>query len=55
MVDTTFTSSYIVTDTEIETLIGGEYLTTPVVPDLVKRACLEEAITIYQAGTRVHG
>lgn len=30
---------------------GGEYLTTAVVPDLVKRACLEEAIAIYQAGS----
>jgi hypothetical protein len=30
---------------------GGEYLTTAVVPDIVKRACLEEAIAIYQAGS----
>lgn len=116
MVDTTFTNSYIETDAELETLIGGDkrasaialkaapstdqewycqeatrhidslvlrgqkgdltttsgvatqtlefprlidgvgvgngedLITTPEVPDQVKRACLEEAIAIYQAG-----
>lgn len=117
MTDTAFSSSYIITDTELETLIGNDprtsaialkaataaaqgwycaeatrhidslafrgqkwdltttsgvptqelefprlidgvgvgngdvYVLAPEIPDQVKRACLEEAIAIYQAGT----
>jgi hypothetical protein len=35
----------------IDGVITGDADESAVVPDLVKRACLEEAIAIYQAGT----